>query len=117
VNEDELVLGGVSGQATVKPLAEQDKKILDNQLTEQERELDLQARYPFGTKGKIRISDNHADFLRTKGWTEETVVSIRFAYISGAGNECMTVRWGPDVNHTSMIQVKEFEFLEDGCDA
>jgi len=76
------------------------------------REEVLRLKYPVGTKGKIRPSDYRADFLRTKGWTPETVVSVESAYVSGAGNECLVVGWGRGINRSSMIKVKEFKSLE-----
>ena len=82
---------------------------MNNEFT---REQTLQLKYPVGTKGKIRPSDYRADFLRTKGWTPETVVSVESAYVSGAGYECLVVRWGRGINRSSMIKVKEFKSLE-----
>ena len=77
-----------------------------------DRLAELQKRYPVGTKGKILVDSFAADFFCRRGWTPETIVSVKYSAISGANHAYLMVKWGPRGGQSALFKPEHFQAME-----
>jgi len=87
---------------------------MDNDLTvqKQEQELQLQEKYPAGTRGRIGFY-YLADSDPSSGWPTEAIAVIESTYISGAGDDCLTAIIENGRCETVRFGAERFEILDE----